>query len=198
MSDGKPRAIVSWSSGKDSAFTLQVLREQKEFELVALFTTINQVHDRVAMHAVRRELLRAQAASARGDRKPARTSAVAVAQSRRARHPLARRPRCGWNRRRGRRDVGPCARAVDRPRARNVRGPRGEPPCEARARCAGARRIERARSAPTASRDPNLSPWTGRGRAGSSGEGSPVALGSSRRSRRAASTKDRRLVDGPE
>jgi len=64
MSDGKPRAIVSWSSGKDSAFTLQVLREQNEFELVALFTTINQVHDRVAMHAVRRELLRAQAESA--------------------------------------------------------------------------------------------------------------------------------------
>lgn len=64
MSARKPRAIVSWSSGKDSAFTLQVLREQDEFELVALFTTINQVHDRVAMHAVRRELLRAQASSA--------------------------------------------------------------------------------------------------------------------------------------
>jgi uncharacterized protein (TIGR00290 family) len=64
MSAGKPRAIVSWSSGKDSAFTLQVLRERDEFELVALFTTINRVHDRVAMHAVRRELLRAQADSA--------------------------------------------------------------------------------------------------------------------------------------
>ena len=64
MSEPKPRAIVSWSSGKDSAFTLQVLREQDEFELVALFTTINHVHDRVAMHAVRRELLQAQARSA--------------------------------------------------------------------------------------------------------------------------------------
>jgi uncharacterized protein (TIGR00290 family) len=64
MSASKPRAIVSWSSGKDSAFTLQVLREHDEFELVALFTTINRVHDRVAMHAVRRELLRAQAESA--------------------------------------------------------------------------------------------------------------------------------------
>jgi uncharacterized protein (TIGR00290 family) len=64
MSDHKPRAIVSWSSGKDSAFTLQVLRDQNEFELVALFTTINHLHDRVAMHAVRRELLRAQAQSA--------------------------------------------------------------------------------------------------------------------------------------
>jgi uncharacterized protein (TIGR00290 family) len=64
MSGSKPRAIVSWSSGKDSAFTLHQLREQREFELVALFTTVNQVHDRVAMHAVRRELLRAQAESA--------------------------------------------------------------------------------------------------------------------------------------
>jgi uncharacterized protein (TIGR00290 family) len=60
----KPRAIVSWSSGKDSAFALHVLRERDEFELVALFTTINRVHDRVAMHAVRRELLREQAACA--------------------------------------------------------------------------------------------------------------------------------------
>jgi uncharacterized protein (TIGR00290 family) len=60
----KPRAIVSWSSGKDSAYTLQVLRERAEVEIVALFTTLNRVHDRVAMHAVRRELLRAQAESA--------------------------------------------------------------------------------------------------------------------------------------
>ncbi|MFZ5897459.1 MAG: ATP-binding protein [Myxococcota bacterium] len=60
----KPRAIVSWSSGKDSAFSLHVVRERDDLEVVALFTTINRVHDRVAMHAVRRELLRAQAASA--------------------------------------------------------------------------------------------------------------------------------------
>lgn len=62
---GKPRAIVSWSSGKDSAFALHALRASDEFELVALFTTVNATHDRVAMHAVRRELLRAQAQSAR-------------------------------------------------------------------------------------------------------------------------------------
>src|SRR5262245_57802535 len=61
----KPRAIVSWSSGKDSAFALHALRASDEFELVALFTTVNETHDRVAMHAVRRELLRAQARSAR-------------------------------------------------------------------------------------------------------------------------------------
>ena len=61
----KPRAIVSWSSGKDSAFALHALRASDEFEIVALFTTVNATHDRVAMHAVRRELLRAQARSAR-------------------------------------------------------------------------------------------------------------------------------------
>lgn len=64
MSDAKPRAVISWSSGKDSAFALHTLRQRDEFELVALFTTVNATHDRVAMHAVRRELLRAQAASA--------------------------------------------------------------------------------------------------------------------------------------
>lgn len=64
MSRAKPRAIVSWSSGKDSAFALQRVREQSELEPVALFTTVNQLHDRVAMHAVRRELLRAQADAA--------------------------------------------------------------------------------------------------------------------------------------
>jgi uncharacterized protein (TIGR00290 family) len=60
---GKPRAIVSWSSGKDSAFTLHVLAQAREFEIIALFTTLSRVHDRVAMHAVRRELLRAQCES---------------------------------------------------------------------------------------------------------------------------------------
>lgn len=64
MNDGspaKPRAIISWSSGKDSAFALHVVQRAAELEVVALFTTLNHVHDRVAMHAVRRELLRAQA-----------------------------------------------------------------------------------------------------------------------------------------
>lgn len=60
----RPKSIVSWSSGKDSAFALHVLRERAEVEVVALFTTLNHAHDRVAMHAVRRELVRAQARSA--------------------------------------------------------------------------------------------------------------------------------------
>ena len=47
------RALLSWSSGKDSAWALHRLREEDELELVGLVTTINQVAGRVAMHAVR-------------------------------------------------------------------------------------------------------------------------------------------------
>jgi uncharacterized protein (TIGR00290 family) len=57
----RPKALLAWSSGKDSAWSLQVLRAQNEVEVVGLLTTINQAFDRVAMHAVRTELLRAQA-----------------------------------------------------------------------------------------------------------------------------------------
>ena len=58
------RVLLSWSSGKDSAWTLHVLREQAEYEIVGLLTTFNQVADRVAMHAVRRELVEKQAEAA--------------------------------------------------------------------------------------------------------------------------------------
>jgi uncharacterized protein (TIGR00290 family) len=57
----RPKALVSWSSGKDSAWTLHVLRQRDQVDVVGLLTTVNEVHDRVAMHAVRTELLRAQA-----------------------------------------------------------------------------------------------------------------------------------------
>lgn len=57
----RPRAILAWSSGKDSAWALHVLRQQQAVEVVGLLTTINEHFDRVAMHAVRCELLRAQA-----------------------------------------------------------------------------------------------------------------------------------------
>jgi uncharacterized protein (TIGR00290 family) len=56
------RALLSWSSGKDSAWSLYLL--QKEYQVVGLLTTINQAFDRVAMHAVRRVLLEAQASAA--------------------------------------------------------------------------------------------------------------------------------------
>ena len=59
----RPRAWLSWSSGKDSAYTLAVLRERAEVEVVGLVTTMNAAADRVAMHGVRRELLEQQARS---------------------------------------------------------------------------------------------------------------------------------------
>ena len=64
-----PRPVLlAWSSGKDSAWTLHTLRQSavwsREYEVVGLLTTINETHARVAMHAVRVDLLRAQAAAA--------------------------------------------------------------------------------------------------------------------------------------
>ncbi len=56
--------LLSWSSGKDSAWSLHELSKQDDVEVVGLLTTVNETHDRVAMHAVRRELLEAQAAAA--------------------------------------------------------------------------------------------------------------------------------------
>ena len=58
------RILLSWSSGKDSAWSLHVLRLRGEYEVVGLLTTFNEVADRVAMHAVRRELVEWQAAAA--------------------------------------------------------------------------------------------------------------------------------------
>jgi uncharacterized protein (TIGR00290 family) len=57
------KLLVSWSSGKDSAWMLHTLRQQG-IEPAALLTTINEVADRVAMHGVRHSVLRAQAAAA--------------------------------------------------------------------------------------------------------------------------------------
>jgi uncharacterized protein (TIGR00290 family) len=57
------RVAVSWSSGKDSAWSLHLLRQDPTVEIVALVTTLNEQFDRVAMHAVRRELLELQAES---------------------------------------------------------------------------------------------------------------------------------------
>jgi hypothetical protein len=57
----KPRVLLSWSSGKDSAWALHVLRQQGEVEVVGLLTTFNAAASRVAMHAVREELLDRQA-----------------------------------------------------------------------------------------------------------------------------------------
>lgn len=58
------KTILSWSSGKDSAWSLHTLRSDPSIEVVGLLTTINEAFGRVAMHGVRREILEAQAAAA--------------------------------------------------------------------------------------------------------------------------------------
>ena len=59
----RPRAWLCWSSGKDSAWALSVARRQAQVEVVGLLTTVTEPYDRVSMHAVRTELLEAQAAA---------------------------------------------------------------------------------------------------------------------------------------
>ena len=59
------KILVSWSTGKDSAWMLHVLTQQHPHAVAGLLTTTNEAFDRVAMHAVRRELLEAQARAAR-------------------------------------------------------------------------------------------------------------------------------------
>ena len=53
--------LLAWSSGKDSAWSLHVLRSDPGLRVVGLLTTLNPGPDRVAVHAVRRALLEAQA-----------------------------------------------------------------------------------------------------------------------------------------
>lgn len=64
LSNGRLGKIaLSWSGGKDSAWALHLLRQQAEYEVVALVTTLNSHFNRVAIHGFREELLDAQAAS---------------------------------------------------------------------------------------------------------------------------------------
>jgi uncharacterized protein (TIGR00290 family) len=58
------KILVSWSSGKDSAWMLHKLKQDHAGEIGGLLTTMNEEFDRVAMHAVRRTLLEAQAHAA--------------------------------------------------------------------------------------------------------------------------------------
>ena len=60
MSD-RPKAIMSWSSGKDSAFALHEVRRSGELEIAGLLTTVTSEFGRVSMHGVREELLDRQA-----------------------------------------------------------------------------------------------------------------------------------------
>lgn len=56
----KPKLLLSWSSGKDCAWALHVLRQQGVHEIVGLVSTVNTAFNRVSMHGVRVELLTAQ------------------------------------------------------------------------------------------------------------------------------------------
>ena len=59
----KPKAVMSWSSGKDSAFALAAARQAGEFDIVGLVSSFNEVFDRVAVHGTRQAIARAQAKS---------------------------------------------------------------------------------------------------------------------------------------
>jgi uncharacterized protein (TIGR00290 family) len=60
----KKKILLAWSSGKDSAWALHVLREQGQYEVAGLMTTFNAAFDRVAMHSTRRNLVEMQAEAA--------------------------------------------------------------------------------------------------------------------------------------
>ncbi len=60
----KTKILLSWSSGKDSAWTLHLLRRQPHYQIAGLVTTINAAFDRVAMHSTRRALVEMQANAA--------------------------------------------------------------------------------------------------------------------------------------
>lgn len=55
------KTLLCWGSGKDSAWALHMLRQRSDIHVAGLVTTVNQVHQRVTMHAVRLELLQCQA-----------------------------------------------------------------------------------------------------------------------------------------
>jgi uncharacterized protein (TIGR00290 family) len=56
----KPKALISWSSGKDSAFALHEVRQAGEFDVVGAVTTVTETFNRVSIHGVRQEILLAQ------------------------------------------------------------------------------------------------------------------------------------------
>src|SRR5262245_44573762 len=59
----RPKTLVAWSSGKDSAFALHAARTSGKLEVVGLLTTLTETYGRVSMHGVREEILDLQAAA---------------------------------------------------------------------------------------------------------------------------------------
>jgi len=60
----RPKALIAWSSGKDSAWALHEARQAGDCEIVGALTTVTETFDRVSMHGVRKDLLLAQLAAA--------------------------------------------------------------------------------------------------------------------------------------
>lgn len=58
---GKKKTLLSWSSGKDSAWAVHVLRQDPGVELLGLFTSMNRKHNRVSMHGTRADMVERQA-----------------------------------------------------------------------------------------------------------------------------------------
>jgi uncharacterized protein (TIGR00290 family) len=56
----RPKALIAWSSGKDSAWALHEVRRSGEYDIVGALTTVTETFARVSMHGVREEILRAQ------------------------------------------------------------------------------------------------------------------------------------------
>ena len=56
----KPKALIAWSSGKDSAWALHEVRRSGAYEIVGALTTVTETFSRVSIHGVRQELLMAQ------------------------------------------------------------------------------------------------------------------------------------------
>jgi uncharacterized protein (TIGR00290 family) len=64
MTPSRPRALIAWSSGKDSAWALHEVRRAGELDVVGALTTVTETFGRVSMHGVRAEIMRAQHAAA--------------------------------------------------------------------------------------------------------------------------------------
>jgi uncharacterized protein (TIGR00290 family) len=60
LTSSRPKALISWSSGKDSAFALHEVRRAGEFDVVGALTTVTETFGRVSIHGVRQEILLAQ------------------------------------------------------------------------------------------------------------------------------------------
>jgi len=64
LNQQRAKALISWSSGKDSAFALDEIRRAGEFDVVGALTTVTEAFDRVSIHGVRQEILQAQCQAA--------------------------------------------------------------------------------------------------------------------------------------